>query len=593
MLSLPRPRTGNVFVAFVLSACLLGFSACGESEAVDEKSKTAAAAETKKLQIDFDQIYQDTSQSDPPTFVETAAEYGLDFKYYNDAREARYFFPEILGGGFACFDYDLDGWPDIYCTNGRGLPIDNADDQHYDQVFRNLSGKRFANATAASQTRENRFSHGCGFGDFNCDGFPDISIGNFGNITLFLNQGDGTFVRSADQNLNFTSENIDSDNLIWSVCPIVTDLDHDGLHDLFMVNYVKWNYEVPLCVYDNIRGYCGPGEFEAQRDYAFINQGDGTFREMGQEMGFTAMGKGLACAALDWDNDLRPELYIANDLVANFMYAGDQENPRHYTEVGARAGVAVCVNGLNEASMSVTPGDFDRNGWSDVFVTNYYKRKNTIYLNQRYLQFVDASFSARTHATGELFLGFGAVAVDFDKNSWPDIFVGNGHVLGPEHIPNRLTNQILRNDEGVFSDVSKTGGKFFEIPTLSRGVATIDFDQDLDTDILVNHLDRPISFLRNDSVSDNRALSLELCSPQHRPLEGSRIELTIAGQTQSLPYFAGGSYLSDSERRWTIGTGTQEQVEVRVYWNDGQVDIWSELETNCRWRFVPGKKIRS
>jgi len=572
---------------FALVATALVLSGCEKT--VDSSKPPAKQEEVTSnedaIKFDFDGILNRKEVKNAPTFVEVAKQYGIDFQYYNDAREARYFFPEILGGGFACLDYDLDGWPDIYCTNGRGLPINSVDADYDDQLFRNLSGKTFSSSTIASHLSETRFSHGCAFGDLNADGFDDIAVGNFGGISVYLNQGDGTFSLTADSTFNADPT--------WSVCPIIADFNHDNIHDLLIVNYVQWNYEVPACTYDAIRGYCGPGEFEAARDYFFLNQGNGSFVECGDSFGFTAMGKGLASAALDWDHDLKCDLYIANDLVANFLYKIDAESTNHYSEVGSSAGVAVCVNGLNEASMSVTPADFDRNGWSDIFVTNYYKRKNTVYLNQESAHFQDASFSARTQATGELFLGFGAVTVDYDKDGWIDLFIGNGHVLGPEHNPNQLTNQILRNEDGVFTDVSQSGGEFFSEKTLSRGVATIDFDQDLDTDIIVNHLDRPVSLLRNDSQTKFNSVSLELCSPKHLPLEGSRIEITQDGKTQALPYFSGGSYFSDSERKWTIGLGDAQVIEkIVVYWKDGSVDTWTDLAAGCQWRFIPGKYIR-
>jgi hypothetical protein len=208
-------------------------------------------------------------------------------------------------------------------------------------------------------------------------------------------------------------------------------------------------------------------------------------------------------------------------------------------------------------------------------------------------RFRDVSFAARTQKTGEMFLGFGAVPVDFDKDGWLDLFVGNGHVLGPEHLPNQLTNQLLHNKEGAFDDVSASAGSFFRIPTLSRGVATLDFDQDLDTDIVVNHLDRPISILRNDSVSPNRSIAFQLCSPQHRPLEGSRIEIQVEGKTQVLPIYAGGSYFTDSQRESIIGVGPAKAVDkVVVYWRDGRVDTWQDLESDQRWQFRPGQKVR-
>ncbi len=535
--------------------------------------------------IQFEAILGQAKLENAPQFIESAKELGVDFAYFNDAREKRYFFPEILGGGFACLDYDMDGWPDLYCSNGRALPLDLEDTEHFDCLFRNRSGTRLVNVTELAAIREGGFGHGCAFGDLNADGFDDLAIACFGSISILINQGDGTFLKVPAENFSYEPT--------WSVCPVICDLDHDGISDLLVVNYVKWNYEVPACTYENIRGYCGPGEFDGVRDYVFLNQRDGRFVESGQTLGFTSVGKGLAVAVLDLDHDLRPEIYIANDLLANFLYRVDPKNPGHYIEDGAKTGLAVCVNGNKEASMSVTPGDFTQNGWTDIFVTNYYKQKNTLYSNRGEGQFRDVSFAARTQKTGELFLGFGAVGVDFDKDGWLDLYVGNGHVLGPEHLPNQLTDQILRNSSGAFDDVSSQGGDFFKIPTLSRGVVAFDFDQDLDSDIVVNHLDRPISILRNNSMTPNRSIALQVCSPDHSPLEGCRIEISLDGKVQTLPIYAGGSYFTDAPKEWIIGVGTAGTIDqVRVFWRDGRVDVWDQLETGQRWQFQPGRKLR-
>ncbi len=557
---------------------------CGEDQAAKSPDKQPALPKVGQM-INFDDILDQKKLVNPPTFVEVAKSLGVSFKYFNDAREKRYFFPEILGGGFACLDYDLDGWPDLYCSNGRSLPLDLTDTEHFDCLLRNKKGTELQDVSQLAAVRENGFAHGCAFGDLNADGFDDLAIAGFGSISILYNQGDGTFSRIASENFVYQPT--------WSVCPVISDLNQDEIADLLVVNYVKWNYEVPACTYDNIRGYCGPGEFDGLADYLFLNQGDGRLVESGQSMGLTSVGKGLAVAIMDWDHDLLPEIYIANDLMANFYYRLGSINPMRYTDDGSKAGVAVCVNGLKEASMSVTPGDFSKNGWTDIFVTNYYKQKNTLYANGGRGQFRDVSFAARTQKTGEMFLGFGAVGVDFDKDSWLDLFIGNGHVLGPEHLPNQLTNQILHNDSQGFDDVSSQGGDFFKVLTLSRGVVAFDFDQDLDSDIVVNHLDRPISILRNESATPNRSVSLQLCSPHHKPLEGSRIEITMGGAVQALPIYAGGSYFTDAPKEWIIGTGLAETIDqVRVYWRDGQVDTWEQLETNQRWQFQPGRKIR-
>lgn len=581
-----------IFSVLVLLGCLVGCSPSGPSRGTGQQSPTDSSTDKTDADIGnafaFDELLNETTLENPPRFQEVAREVGLTFQYYNDARQHRYFFPEILGGGIACFDYDLNGQTDVYCANGRGLPLDNEDDQHFDQMFQAIGAGNFRNATSSTRIHENRFSHGCAFGDLNSDGFDDIAIAGFATkecpgISVYLNQGDGTFLRAADHDVNIYPT--------WSTCPLITDINQDDHPDLLVVNYVGWTYLNEACTYESIRGYCGPGQFQPLRNYVFINDQQGGLPERGEELGFTQRGKGLATAAVDFDQDLSPEIYIANDLVVNYLYQADPDQPGLHHEIGGPQGVSVADNGQDEASMSVTPADFDRNGYTDLFVTNYYKQKNTLYLNREGKRFQDVSLSARTHATGELFLGFGALPLDFDKDGWVDIFVGNGHVLGPEHNPNQMTDQILRNEEGIFEDVSSSAGSCFRVRSLSRGSATIDLDQDLDTDVLVNHLDRPMSVLRNETQTVHHAIGVSLVSPQHRPLEGSRIDVVSDGKTvQTIPVTAGGSYLSDPERKWIVGVGQQRTVDVTVHWRDGHVDQWNGLEVDCDWRFAPGRK---
>lgn len=558
-----------------------------------------------RLDLQFDPpILANTEQPPVAQFVDWATEAGLMFTYYNDAAAGNLYLPEALGGGAAAFDFDLDGWCDALLTNGRNLPALAAQSVHRDALFRNLNGQ-FRDVTIAADLREFDYSHGCAVGDFNVDGFDDLLVANWGQPRLFVNQGDGTFAE-------VTVPRFGELQSFWTA-PLFVDLDRDGLEDLLVASYVKWDYDSELEVYEHGPGYPSPGMFAGGPYLVLRNSGDGRFEDCTQAWGFHASAKCLGISAVDLDHDLRAEVYVANDGVANACYTtsdGQQINNKvtnttrhssipvianttgaevYWHDIAEKSGTAGAADGLNEASMCVTLADFTRNGWTDIFVTNYLNKKHTLYSNKGDLSFRDISRSLRLDVAGRPYVSFGAVPLDFNLDGWWDVFVANGHVLGPRAPLNEMPSQVLLNSAGIFMDVSQQAGAFFQEQGLGRCVVTLDADNRGLPDVLVTYSDRPVSLVRHDVPTVSDWLCWEVFNPQHQSLAGGRVELVYPDRTLTVPWIAGGSYIGESQKRWTLGIVAAEGVPtVRVYWPDGRTDTWESLQTRQIWRLRPG-----
>lgn len=544
-----------------------------------------------------------------PQFTEVAQAVGIEFTFFSDIVPDRYLLPEIMGGGATWFDFDNDGRFDLYLMNGcpldpsdRELPGDGsstpATATPMNRLYRNLGNGRFEELSQQASTGDTHYGQGVARGDFDADGFCDLYLANYGVNRLLRNNGDGTFSDVTDQS--------GTGDPAWSTSPIWLDLDGDDDLDLFVTNYLDVTLQnSQVCKYNNVVGYCGPGSYEAAPDRVYLNQGDGTFVESARRLGLVAPGgKGLAIAALDFDHDLRPEIYVANDMMENFLFRRETKRPDgapggggdpssadataegiRYTDVAVQAGCAVSLSGLHEASMGVACADFDGDQRPDIFVTHYYANKNTLYRNLGDLSFHDDSRRTRIAATSYETLGFGTVPFDYDQDGATDLFITNGHVLGANHKPNKMPPQLLHNDgQGRFADISRFGGAYFRELWLGRGAAGGDFDNDGDLDIGVTHISQPFALLRNDTQTGHHWLGIALQTRSRLPPVGGRVVVQAGTDRQTRPIVAGGSYLCDGDPRLLFGLGDHGgSVSVEVHWPSGQVDIHAGLEVDRYW----------
>jgi enediyne biosynthesis protein E4 len=524
-----------------------------------------------------------------PTFSDVAKQVGIDFTFHNDEVAGRYFLPEVMGGGGAWFDYDLDGWLDLYLVDGGSLTSpETASSEHPNRLYRG-DGKSFREVAALAVAQERgAFGQGCCVGDFDADGFPDLYLANYGPNQLLRNNGDGTF-----QDVTLAAGVGDA---LWGTSPVWVDLNGDGLLDLFVTNYLDATREnIQVCQYDNKPGYCGPGAHAAAPDRAYLSNGDGTFTEAAEALGLSAAnGKGLAVAVVDFDGDAIPEIYVANDMADNFLYRRVMSTTGgegvRYENVAGTAGCSVSGDGSLIASMGLACADFDGDSLVDIFVTNFYSHGNVLYRNLGDLLFVDDRRRSRIAASSFQNLGFGTVSLDYDRDGARDLFVVNGHVLGPLQTPHAMHPQLLHNDgTGRFDDVSKLAGQYFEDLWLGRGAAGADFDNDGDVDLVATHLHRPLVLLRNDTHTGRHFIGIALRSQDRLPPLGGRVVVTAGERKLSLPVVGAGSYLSHSDERLLFGLDQwAEAVDVVVYWPSGKVDRHPGLAADRYWTIREG-----
>jgi hypothetical protein len=529
-----------------------------------------------------------------PRFNDVAESSGVEFTHFSDTVPDRYFLLEIMGSGVAWIDFDLDGQLDLYFANGcvvRKDPEDTVADeaQPANQLFRNLGANGFRQVASPAAAGDQGYGQGVAVADIDADGFPDLFIANYGANTLLLNNGDGTF-----QDVTARAGVGDEQ---WASSAIWLDINGDDYLDLYVVNYLNVTFEnSKVCSYSEKPGYCGPGDYEGVQDLVYVSQGDGTFVESAEQLGFTASnGKGLAVIALDLDDDLRPEIYVANDMSPNFLFSrskplGAGEATSAFVNVAATAGCAVSDDGEYEASMGISCADFDCDGRVDIFLTHFHAAKNTVYRNLGDLVFVDDSRRTRAAATSFEMTGFGTLPLDYDRDGAMDLFISNGHVLGATQTPNKMRAQLLRNNgHGRFSDISDVSGAYFQEPVLGRSVAGGDYDNDGDIDIAVLHLDRPAALLRNDTQSDHPFIAFQLETPSRMPPVGGRIVIKGGEYPLVLPVSSGGSYLAAPDRRIIVGLGRHAgPVDVEVHWPSGRIDSFESLQADRYWRIVEG-----
>ena len=523
-----------------------------------------------------------------PLFEDRAAAWGIDFVHFN-GMSGEFYFPEIMGGGAALFDYDGDGDLDAFLVQGAmlgGKPLARAippraeppRSRLYRNDLRPGGEPRFVDVTAASGIDARGYGIAAAVGDFDNDGRPDLYVTGFGANRLWRNRGDGTF--------EDVTARAGADDPRWSASAAFLDYDGDGWLDLYVVNYVRFDLEKnPRCfTASSRRDWCGPSAFEPVADRLLRNRGDGTFEDVSVRAGIAAKaGPGLGLAAEDFDGDGDLDVLVANDGAMNFLWLNRGDGT--FAEDGLYAGVAVNRNGAAEASMGVAVGDADGDGDFDLFLTHLAGETNTLYLNQGGGVFEDRSVEAGLAAPSVADTGFGTAWIDVDNDGRLDLLAVNGavRVLEPlaragDPYPVAQPDRLFRNlGGGRFEEVTAAAGEALARPTASRGAAFGDVDNDGDTDVLVVDSNGPARLLVNRVGSRAPWLGLRLVDRRGRDAIGARVEVERDGAPSLLRRAdTGGSYASASDPRVLVGLGDGARVTgVRVRWPDGAEETFA------------------
>lgn len=504
-----------------------------------------------------------------------------------------------FGSGIGWVDFDQDDLPDLYAA--QGVPFETKrspnSESAADCLYRNLGDGQFEDVSKVCGLNDNDYSMGLSFGDFDNDGFQDIYVTNFGLNRLLSNNGDGTFTEIA------AASGI-ADGGFGASCTWV-DLDDDGSLDLFVVNYVKLDLnDYELCTVErNGKRYgvtCHPRSLSPMRDVLFRSQGDGEFLDGTEQAGMhqspAAQGLGVVAADLDADGDI--DIYVANDSVANDMWL-NQANGQLSNEA-ISSGTAFNRAGQREASMGVVVGDVDGDGLPELFMTNYYGETNTLYRNETAGFFLDVTDEFGLASPSRLKLGFGTSLFDFDNDGWLDLFVANGHVHDrPEILGQNETfaqrPQLFQNQVGRrFTEVSDSGGTYFQHDVVGRSCAVADYDRDGWQDLAIGHLNSSLVLLHNEVRNPQmKSLRIQLVGVRsNRDAIGAVVEIRTSDK--HLTRFRTGSsgYLSCDEGCLTIGVGASAApADVTVRWPGGESQTFQSLETGRRHVLIEGRQI--
>lgn len=515
----------------------------------------------------------------PIQLVDVTQAAGLDFAHYNGF-SGEYYYVETFGAGAAFLDVDGDGWLDLYLVNGAPLSGERPDPIPANRLYHNTGAGGFADVTAASGAGHTGYGMGCAAADYDADGDVDLYVTNVGPNLLLRNEGAGRFADATAA--------VGGADARWGTSCGFLDYDLDGDLDLYTTNYVDFDPQKNIvCAEGGIRSYCEPKFYEPAGDVLYRNE-DGQFRDVASEVGIIHKGRGLGVAFADYDLDGDTDIYVANDGTMNFLY---QNQGNRFAEVGLYAGGRYNEDGLAEAGMGVEFGDWDNDGFQDVFVTNFAQETNTLYGNDGQGQFYDITLRAGLAECSYKPLGFGTNFLDYDNDGDLDLFVANGHVMDkitqvhPDHAYPQ-PNQVLCNQRGTrFVDVSTRLGPALAAAAVSRGSATADYDNDGDLDLLVTNVAATPNLLRNDGGNRQHWLTIQLGgTSQH-----ARVAVTAGGQRQVKERQAGGSYLSSSDPRLHFGLGEATRATVEIRWPDGTLQKMEEVTADQILHIVQSK----
>ena len=518
-------------------------------------------------------------------FVDVTAEAGIGFQHVNGAK-GDYHLPETIGSGGAFFDYDTDGDLDLYLVNSGDLAGAASDSAYTSVLYRNNGNGTFTDVTdTAGVGNSGNYGMGAACGDFDNDGDPDLYVTNFGANVLYQNNADGTFTD--------VTESAGVGDTLWGSSATFFDYDRDGYLDLYVANYLLYSLDVPHrpCGVHGIRTHCHPKNFDGAPDRLYRNNGDGTFTDVTQAAGFGVIsgphsGKGLGVVAADFNTDGAPDIYVANDDTPNFLFYNNGDGT--FTEMGLLAGCAFSFDGVAQAGMGVDAGDFNGDGYLDIFVTNLSHETNALYRNNGDGTFTDIVYEASLGKESYLFVGFGTRFFDYDNDGYSDIFIANGHIIEAiAQVTDVLTyaqrNQLFQNNgDGTFTEVSFESGQYFRREGVSRGAIFGDYDNDGDMDIVVTQSNQQAELLRNEGGNRRNWVRIKLVgTASNRDGIGARVTVTAGSQSQMQEVHTGLSYLCSNDPRVFFGLGEHNRIDrLEIRWPCGIVQVLENLEVN-------------
>jgi hypothetical protein len=512
------------------------------------------------------------------TFDDVTESSGLRFLHHNSATSNKYLM-ETMTGGVAIFDYDQDGWMDVFFVNGAKLKdphpdtevADKTSSEFWNRLFRNNHDGTFTDVTEKAGLKGRGYGMGVAAADYDNDGFTDLFVTNFGDCLLYHNNGNGTFSEVTAQ----AKIKVDG----WATSAGFFDYNRDGYLDLFVCRYVQYTFSGNIYCGEKkpgARAYCHPDNFKPISNVLLRNNGDGTFTDVSQPGRIKASeGKGLGVAFADFNNDGWPDISVANDSYQQFLFKNSGDGT--FTEMGVIAGVGYTEDGKTFAGMGTDFVDLDDDGFPDIVTSALSNESYAFFRNNGDESFTYATLVSNLGEITRLFAGWGLHIFDYDNDGSKDLFLANGHVMDniaftQPHLSYMQKPLLLKRAGNKFVDVSASSGSVFGQVWASRGAAFGDLDNDGDLDIVVSNCNGPSYFVKNVGGNRNHWIGLELRGfKSNRDGIGTRIILTTgSGKIQYNHVTTAASYLSANDKRVFFGLGEQTKIkQIRFLWPSG------------------------
>ena len=529
-------------------------------------------------------------ESSVPYFENQASELGLKHtcEVARTTNREGHWLHQSSGGGIGVIDFDLDSRPDVIGTMLDGQPLQN--DSSPNRLFRNLDSG-FLEVGSNAKYVDRGFSLGITIGDINSDGFPDVLDTNIGQNRLFINNGDGTFRE--------TSLESGLKDSTWSMSGAIADFDSDGIADVFVANYCAGTEPfVQGCRSEGRFSACAPTLFNAQSDRVWRGSGDGTFQDVTDKwMDQVSIGRGLGVVVGELDENPGLDIYVANDMTANHLWAGRAEDTGfHLVNIASISGVGVNGKSQSQASMGIAAADADNDGDLDLLLTHFAKEHNTFYEQLSPGRWDDRSFQSGLAAPSMKLLGFGTEWCDFDQDGWKELIVTNGHVdnYHLKDIGYAMPGQVFRQTApGRWETCDREGlGDYFVSDHVGRALASVDIDRDGRTDVLVTHLYEPVALLMNRTEAIGNSVDLMLTATlSHRDAIGAKVSGTIGNRKSTAFLTAGDGYLCSNERKLSFGLGdANAMTDVTITWPSGAVESFDTLQAGYTYLIVEGQE---
>jgi enediyne biosynthesis protein E4 len=531
------------------------------------------------------------SGQEPPQFRDIAAEAGLTAVFPNGGMESKQYIIETTGSGVALFDYDNDGLPDAFVVSGDGAPS---------RLYHNEGGGRFRDVSEAMGITRVGWGEAVCAGDYDNDGYVDLFVTYWGQNILYKNEGGKRF-RDVTREAGLLQ-----DRVRYNTSCAFLDYDRDGRLDLFVANYLKFGFQEtpkpganPYCWYLGLAVNCGPRGLPFEHNLLYHGNPDGTFTDVSQKSGIAAPSQNYSLGALvgDFDGDGWPDIFVTADVTPSLLYMNRHDGT--FSEEALLRGVAFDENGKAMSGMGTAASDYTHKGWFSIFRNNFSDERETLYQNEGQGLFEDATVKVGM-GLNTRYVGWGCAFLDFDNSGWKGLLLANGHVF-PEidrkqtdiHFKERRI--LYRNlGNGSFEDISEASGPGITDRHSSRGLAVADIDNDGAVEVLINNQGERPSLLKQAGNPRGNWVMLKLVGAKsNRSAIGAKVRVMAGGTTQTEEVRSGGGYASQSDLRLHFGLGAAERIEkVEVSWPSGLREQHANLSANRIYTLTEGEEAK-